>query len=84
MTMADSRAHLRIENASLHGHRAKVFLNDQEITHQVSRVEVVWDCREINSAVITLLVDDLVVDGKTLIYRADDPRRVSSNNDNDG
>jgi len=79
--MADSRAHLRIENPSLHGNKAKVWLNGEDITHQVERIEVAWDCRDANRATLTVLVDELVVDGKVLVYRADAPQRFS---DDDG
>jgi hypothetical protein len=77
---AHSRAHLRIENSDLVGRNGTVTLNGQDISHQVQRVEVYWDADDVNRAIITLLVEELVVDGETLIYRPEQ----CPNEDTDG
>lgn len=74
--MADFEVHLRIDAPKMYGKNAKVFLNNEDISHRVAAVHIDWRCDDINRATIELLCDSISVDGVTLV--APEPRIVYS------
>jgi hypothetical protein len=53
---------LRIECHHLMGNRARVWIDDEEKTGSISRVELAWDASDFNRATVTYLVRELEVE----------------------
>lgn len=58
---------LRLTTTGLHGKTCRVWLNDEEVSGRVQRVVLTADCQDANRAVLTLLVDEVEIDGQALI-----------------
>lgn len=65
MKLTGSPIHLKLTSGGIHGKTGRVWLNGEEITGRVRRVEVDWACDNVNMAVIHLYADSIQIDGTT-------------------
>lgn len=57
---------LRLEQHELHPHSARVWLNDVEISHFLTGIEISWSLTEFTQASLKITVDELDVDAETI------------------
>ena len=59
--------HIKLTSGGVHGKTGRLWLNGEEITGRVRRVEIDWAADNVNLVVLHLYADSLDIDGKTYV-----------------